>query len=327
MIVGKSENNLMKSVSVVIPSYNGKDLLEKNLPALIRATAGYDAPIEIIIVDDAGNDDTVEFVRKNYPQIVLLVNDKNYGFGDTINRGIFAARYDVVLALNTDVIVGEELFSKSLCLFDDPAVFSVTPNIIDPRTGKNQAITKLKPGVCWFRTENLQLHDLVDTKGEIPIFFGSGGASFYDLAKLKILGGFDPIYRPFYVEDMDLSYRAWKNGWKCLFEPSTTVYHETSSTILSLHRKRKIKFIGDRNRTMFLWLNITDLPLIVRYFLLLPFSMLHDIFAFRKYKFVGFFMAVRQLSKIAEGRRKRKGLFKVTDKEVIRIISQPSRPL
>ena len=139
-----------------------------------------------------------------------------------------------------------------------------------------------------------------------------------------LLGGFDPVYRPFFVEDVDLSYRAWKNGWKCLLEPSATVYHETSSTILSLHRKRKIKFIGDRNRTMFLWLNITDLPLIASYFVLLPFSMLYDIFAFRKYKFVGFFMAMRHLSKIAVGRRKRKGLFKVTDKEVIRIISQKS---
>jgi GT2 family glycosyltransferase len=311
----------VKSVSVVIPSYNGRALLEKNIPALLRAVKAHDAPVEIIIVDDAGNDDTVEFVRKDYPQIVLLVNDKNYGFGDTINRGIFAARHEIVLALNNDISVGEELFAKSLHWFEDSSVFSVTPNIIEPCNGKNQAITKLKPGFCWFKTENLQLHDLVDTKGEIPIFFGSGGASFYDKAKLALLGGFDSIYRPFYVEDIDLSYRAWKNGWKCLLEPSATVYHETSSTILSLHRKRKIKFIGDRNRTMFLWLNITDFPLIARYFLMLPFSMLYDIFAFRKYKFVGFFMAVRHLSKIAEGRRKRKALYKVTDKEVIRIIS------
>jgi hypothetical protein len=75
---------------------------------------------------------------------------------------------------------------------------------------------------------------------------------------------------------------------------------------------------------MFLWLNITDLALIARYFVLLPFSMLYDIFAFRKYKFVGFFMAMRHLPEIVDGRKKRKGLFKVTDKEVIRIISQQS---
>jgi GT2 family glycosyltransferase len=314
----------MKSVSVVIPSYNGKSLLEKNLPPLLRAIGRYSIPVEVIVVDDGSSDNSVEFLRSCFPEVTVLANATNLGFAETINRGIAAAGHEIVLALNNDILVEEDLFARTLRWFDDPAVFSVTPNIIDPRRGESQAITRLKPGVCWFRTVNLQLQDLMDLSGEIPLFFGSGGASFYDRRKLALLGGFDPIYRPFYVEDLDLSYRAWKNGWKCLFEPSTTVYHETSSTILSLHRKRKIKFIGDRNRTLFLWLNITDLPLIARYFVMLPFSMLYDIFAFRKYKFVGFFMAMRHLPEIADGRRKRKGLFKVTDKEVIRIISQQS---
>jgi GT2 family glycosyltransferase len=314
----------MKSVSVVIPSYNGKSLLEKNLPPLLRAIGRHPIPVEVIVVDDASSDDSAEFLRSSFPEVTVLANATNLGFAETINRGIAAAGHEIVLALNNDILVGKELFAKTLRWFDDPAVFSVTPNIIDPRRGESQAITRLKPGVCWFRTVNLQLPDLMDLSGEIPLFFGSGGASFYDRRKLALLGGFDPIYSPFYVEDLDLSYRAWKNGWKCLFEPSTTVYHETSSTILSLHKKRKIKFIGDRNRTMFLWLNITDLALIARYFVMLPFSMIYDIFAFRKYKFVGFFMAFRYLPEIADGRRKRKGPFMVTDKEVIRIISQQS---
>lgn len=311
----------MKSVSVVIPTYNGRSLLEKNLPPLLLAVGRHTCDVEVIVVDDASSDDSVEFLRKRFPQVTVLANAANAGFGETINRGIFAARNDVVLALNNDILVEEDLFARTLRWFDDPNVFSVTPNIIDPRRGDSQAITRLKPGVCWFRTINLQLHDLPDLTAEIPLFFGSGGASFYDREKLVALGGFDPIYRPFYVEDMDLSYRAWKSGWKCLFDPSTTVFHETSSTILSLHKKRKIKFVGDRNRTLFLWLNVTDLPLIVRYVMFLPFSMLYDIFAFRKYKFVGFFRAVRYLPEVAAGRKRRKGYFRVSDRDVIRMIS------
>jgi GT2 family glycosyltransferase len=311
----------MKSVSVVIPTYNGKGLLKKNLPSVIRAVEAYDAPTEIIIVDDAGTDGTAEFIQENYPQITLLVNSKNSGFGETINRGIFAARNEIVLALNNDIVVEEDLYSKTLRWFDDADVFSVTPNIVNPSKGTSEAITRLKPGVCWFGTVNLQLHDLQDTTSEIPLFFGSGGASFYSRKKLLQLGGFDPVYHPFYVEDLDLSYRAWKSGWKCLFEPSATVYHETSSTILSLHKKRKIKFIGDRNRTLFLWLNITDIQMIIRYFCFLPFSLIYDIVAFRKYKFVGFFWALGHLSSVVTGRRKRKSIFRMTDKDVMRIIS------
>ena len=313
---------MTRSVSVVIPSYNGRDLLEKNLPPLLQAAERHPAPVEVIVVDDAGGDDTGAFIREQYPQVVLLENETNRGFAETINRGFRTARYEIVLALNNDIQVGEDLFSRALCWFDDPSVFSVTPNMIDPARGESQSLTRLEAGVCWYKTRNLQLHDLPDLTVEIPIFFGSGGGSFYDRQKLLELEGFDPIFHPFYVEDVDLSYRAWKSGWKCLFDPTTTVYHETSSTILTLHRKRKIKFIGDRNRTLFLWLNITDPWLVLRYFLCLPFSLCYDIIGFRKYKFVGFFRALRYLPAIPDGRKRRKAHFRVSDREVIEKISR-----
>jgi len=288
----------------------------------MRALDAHPAPVEIIIVDDASTDDTCEFLGRYYPQVVLLANEENRGFAETVNLGFRTARHEIVLALNNDIVVGDDLLTLSLNRFDDPELFSVTPNMVDPSRGESQSLTRVEAGVCWFKSRNLQLHDLPDLTGEIPIFFGSGGASFYDRRKLRALEGFDPIFHPFYVEDVDLSYRAWKAGWKCLFEPSVTVYHETSSTILSLHRKRKIKFIGDRNRTLFLWLNITDPFLILRYVACLPFSLLYDIIGFRKYKFVGFFRALSYLPMIPGGRRKRKTYFRVSDKEVIGRVSR-----
>jgi GT2 family glycosyltransferase len=311
---------MMDSVSVVIPTYNGRNLLAKNLPPLFRAIACYSSPVEVIVVDDASSDDTAAFLRENFPLVTVIVNEANAGFAETINRGILTAVNDVVLALNNDILVEEDLFNNALCWFDDPAVFSVTPDIIDPRRKESQAIPRLQPGICWFRTRYLQRTDLASLEGEIPIFYGSGGASFYDRRKLLLLGSFDLIYHPFYIEDIDLSYRAWKAGWKCLMEPRTTVYHETSSTILNLHKKRKIKFIGDRNRTLLLWLNITDRSLILRYFAFLPFSLLYDLVAFRKYKFVGFFRALAYLGMIPVRRRQRQQYFRVTDQEVFRHI-------
>jgi GT2 family glycosyltransferase len=311
----------MKSVSVVIPTYNGRGLLEKNLPPLQAAAARHPFPVEIIIVDDASSDDTVPFLRERYPDVTVLVNTANRGFAETMNRGIGAARHEVVLALNNDILVEDDLFANALNRFADHDVFSVTPNMVDPRRGNSQSITRITAGFCWFQTRFLQPEDLPTLEGEIPLFFGSGGASFYDREKLHVLEGFDPIYHPFYVEDMDLAYRAWKAGWKCLLEPGTTVFHETSSTILSIHKRRKIKFIGDRNRTIFLWLNVTDAALIARYFLALPFSLLYDVATFRKYKFVGFFRALAYLPRIPALRKKRREYFRVSDREVLRLIS------
>ena len=89
--------------------------------------------------------------------------------------------------------------------------------------------------------------------------------------KLVALGGFSPLYAPFYVEDVDLSYQAWKRGWKCLLEPTATVWHPVNSTIRKYHKRRKVKFLIARNKHIFMWLNITDRALVARYFLcLLP---------------------------------------------------------
>lgn len=310
-----------KSFSVVIPTFNGRHLLEKNLPPLLAAIKSSSEPVEVIVVDDASGDGTSEMLKRDFQWVVLIENRVNSGFAETMNRGIAAAGNDILLALNNDILVEDDLFAGVCEKFNDAQLFSVTPDMIDPRRRQSQAIPRVEPGICWFGTRYLQKSELSSLEGEIPVFYGSGGASFYDREKLVFLKGFDTIYQPFYIEDIDLSYRAWKCGWKSLFMPEKTVYHETSSTILALHKKRKIKFIGDRNRTLFLWLNITDTVLILRYFLFLPFSMLYDIVAIRKYKFVGFFRALAILPKLPALRRERKGYFKVSDSDILKLIS------
>ena len=308
----------MNSVSVVIPCYNGRSLLEKYLPALLSASRKCRVPVEIIVVDDASTDDSVKFLSSHYPDVKVLVNGLNIGFASTMNRGIAAATGDILLALNTDMAVGDDLFVKPLEWFADPAVFSVTPNLVYPHNGRSQSITRLRTGFCWFRALELQPAELPSLEGEVPLFFGSGGASFYDRQKLVSLDGFDTIYHPFYIEDIDLSYRAWKAGWKCLAEPSVTVYHESNATIRSHYWKRYIKTVSDRNRILFMWLNVTDWALIIRYSLFLPLSLVKDILLFRKYKFVGFFWALKYLPLIPAARRKRKAYFRVSDREVFR---------
>jgi GT2 family glycosyltransferase len=310
----------MKSVSVVIPAYNGRELLAKYLPALLAACRKCPAPVEVIVVDDASRDDSAGFVRSSFPEVTVLVNEMNIGFAATMNKGIAAATGEVLLALNTDMAVDDDLFGKPLEWFADPDVFSVTPNMVYPHNGRSQSITRLKTGFCWFQALELQPADLPSLEGEIPIFFGSGGGSFYDRKKLMRLGGFDLVYHPFYIEDIDLSYRAWKAGWKCLAEPSVTVFHESNATIKSHYWKRYIKTVSDRNRILFLWLNVTDWDLIARYFLFLPLSFVKDILLFRKYKFVGFFWALKYLPRIPAGRRKRKEYFRVKDREVFRMV-------
>jgi GT2 family glycosyltransferase len=309
---------MKSSVSVVIPTFNGLELLKKNLPPLIGALKFSGAQWEIIIIEDAGTDGTVEFIREHYPDINLMRNESNKGFAETVNRGIFAAKYDVIMTLNNDVAVEMPVFASILPRFADPGIFAVSPNVLDPNNGRNQAVFKLNPGICWFTDIGLQEYP---ASKEIELFFASGGSSCYSREKICQLGGFDPVYKPFYVEDVDLSYRAWKRGWKSVLEPGAVVWHETNTTINKYHRRRNIKFITARNKMMFMWMNITDLRLILLYFLFFIPSVIWDILSFRKYKFIGTLMALGKLPEIVEGRKRRKKQIVLSDSDILKRVS------
>ncbi|WP_298432766.1 glycosyltransferase family 2 protein [Geobacter sp.] len=304
----------MFSVSVVIPTFNGRDLLLKNLPPLFEALERIDTTWEIIVVDDASSDDSVRMLQDLFPTVVVMRNHRNLGFAETINRGIFAAKHEIVFALNNDVVVEPDVLQRILPRFRDESIFAVTPNVLDPTTKHQQAIYKLRPGFCWFRDTCLPAPPNGD---EIPLFFASGGSSCYDRKKLWELGGFSLLYAPFYVEDVDLSYHAWKRGWKCVMEPAATVWHPVNSTIRKYHRQRKIKFLIARNKHIFMWVNITDPVLIFRYFLFLLPSLVWDVLSFRKYKLVGMFMALERLATIVRERRRRRPTFSRRDGTII----------
>jgi len=310
----------MKSLSVVIPNYNGIELLKQNIQPLKAALANIDSRFEIIVVDDASSDDSVSYLREFHPDVLLVCNDKNLGFADTMNVGISRAQHDILFSLNSDVRVEEDTFPALLRRFEDPDLFSVTPNIIDPKDGRNQASYRLMPGYCWFIDRCSQTFTGEELTNDYPVFFGSGGATCYDRKKLLLLGGFSTIYAPFYVEDVDLSYQAWKRGWKCLLEPSVKVWHYSSSTIKKHSKYRKIRFITARNKHTFLWLNITDRWLIFRYFLCLLPSLVWDLVKFRKYKFIGMFMALAKIPEIIRERRRRRVFAVVSDRLIIQTV-------
>ena len=236
------------SISVVIPNFNGKHLLQANLPSVIAALKFTQLKYEIIVVDDASLDDSIKFISEHYSEIKLLVNGLNKGFSPTINKGIFASVHDIVLALNSDVQLSENYFVNQLKYFEDPDTFGVMGKIVDlngrkVQDGAKYPHTSFKGIKTTFNyipvTETLEMW--------LPSFFLSGANALMNREKLWQLGGFDELYAPYYYEDADLGIRAWRVGWKCYFEPQSICMHETSSTISKL-KSEKVKIIAERNR-------------------------------------------------------------------------------
>lgn len=252
-------------VSVVIPTWNGRELLDMSLPPLQAALAAHAPGGEIIVVDNGSEDDTRAHLAARFPDVRVIALARNEGFAGATNRGAAAAAHATVILLNNDMVVEPDFVAPLLEAMDEqPEAFGVSCQIdfIDkskPRweTGKVHA--------RWHRGTITLFHlDRYDGDLRYPVFFAGGGASAYDRAKFLALGGFDEaVFAPVYIEDVDLGYRAWKRGWPSLFQPRSVVHHKHRGTTRRLWSEGTIQSFFEKNLAALVWKNVVDWRLLL----------------------------------------------------------------
>lgn len=245
------------AATVVIPNWNGRDLLEQYLPSVMTALAG-NPRNEIIVVENGSSDDSAGFVRECFPQVKLLVFDRNLGFGGGSNAGFRAASNDIVVLLNSDMRVDPGFLKPLLDGFTDEKVFAVSCQIFFSDASKLRQETGLTQ--AWWEDGSLRVRHRIDDQvtGLYPCFYGGGGSSAFDRRKFLELGGFDSLLAPFYLEDTDLGFLAWKRGWKVLYQPASIVFHEHRGTIGKRFTGEQIQAVLKKNYILFCWKNIHE---------------------------------------------------------------------
>lgn len=272
-------------VSIVIPNYNGQKLLVKNLPKVVAASLG----AEIIIVDDASIDKSVDFIRKNFPKIKIVKHKKNQRFAIACNNGIKHAIGDIVILLNSDVVPKKNFIKPLIDHFQDNLVFSVGCREIELKKGKKivsgRTAGSFKRGfLVHYRPKNQTSQDT---------FWTFGGSMAVSRKKYLAIGGMDKIYSPAYWEDIDLCWRARKRGWKILFEKNSIVYHHHETTNLSAFGQRQLKTYAMRNQILFVWKNIRGWQLI-EHFLWLPYHLIFTTLRTKGIFLIAYFLAIKK---------------------------------
>lgn len=255
-----------KAASVVIPNWNGRELLAKYLPSVVAAMDG-NPENEIIVVDNGSEDGSAEFLRRNFPQVRVLALPRNLGFGGGSNAGFRAARNDIVVLLNSDMRVEPDFLPPLLETFTDEGVFSAGCQIFFSDPARRREETGLTQG--WWRDGRLRVSHRIDeaVTDAFPCFYGGGGSCAFDRRKFLELGGFDPLLAPFYLEDTDLGYMAWKRGWRVLYQPRSVVYHEHRGTIGKHFPSEHIQAVYKKNYVLFCWKNIHEWRRLASHFL------------------------------------------------------------
>lgn len=311
-------------LSVIIPNYNGEKILKANLPKVLEAVRQYkEGSVEIIIPDDPSTDNSGQVIK----EFIASIKDKNIigktisnknkreaGFSKNANRGASLATGDILILLNSDVIPHRDFLAALLNRFDDPKTFAV--GCMDESIEGNKKILRGRALGQWQKGFLMHKKGTVDKENTLWVSGGSGAfrKSIWD--KLK---GLDILYNPFYWEDIDLSYRALKSGYKIYFEPKSVVVHEhEKGAIITKFKPANIQKIVYRNQFIFVWKNITDWQLIVSHLFWLPYHFITALLRRDWSFFVGFTLALMEFSQIMSTREQVKKLFIRKDKEIIK---------
>uniref|UniRef100_Q01PS5 Glycosyl transferase, family 2 n=1 Tax=Solibacter usitatus (strain Ellin6076) TaxID=234267 RepID=Q01PS5_SOLUE len=262
---GPARRSSCDAATVVIPNWNGRDLLEKYIPSIVTALSSNPAN-EILVVDNGSTDGSADFLRAAFPQVNVLALPENLGFGGGSNAGFRAAENDIVVLLNSDMRVAEDFLAPLLEGFQDPEVFAVSCQIFFSDPAKLREETGLTQG--WWQDGTLRVRHRIDDQVDdlFPCFYGGGGSCAFDRRKFLELGGFDELLAPFYLEDTDLGYMAWKRGWKVLYQPRSIVFHEHRGTIGKKFSAEFIQSVLRKNYLLFCWKNIHEWPRLINHF-------------------------------------------------------------
>ena len=252
----------MKKVSVVILNWNGVGMFQKFLPKVVEYSAM--EGVEICVADNASTDDSVSFLKTHFPDVRLIVLDKNYGFADGYNKALLQVEAEYVVLLNSDVEVTPHWLEPLVEYMDaHPEVAACQPKIRSERNkeyfeyagASGGYIDKYGYPFCRGRIFEVVEKDQGQYDAIQPIFWATGAALFIRLKDYREAGGLDGRFFA-HMEEIDLCWRLRSRGRGIVCIPQSVVYHVGAAT-LKKENPRKT-FLNFRNNLLMLYKNLPE---------------------------------------------------------------------
>ncbi|MCC8089469.1 MAG: glycosyltransferase family 2 protein [Rikenellaceae bacterium] len=249
----------MKNTSVIILNWNGREYLEKFLPALIACTS---SEVEIVVADNGSEDDSVDYLKINFPQVRIILLDKNYGFAEGYNRTLLKIDRKYSVLLNSDVEVTERWLEPLIDLLDsDKNISAVMPKIrayydrdkFEYAGACGGYIDRFGYPFCRGRILDTIEADNGQYDDRTEIFWATGACMVVRTEHFKSAGGFDASFFA-HQEEIDLCWRWKLMGHKIFVEPGSVVYHVGGGT-LSADSPRKL-YLNYRNNLAMMYKNL-----------------------------------------------------------------------
>jgi GT2 family glycosyltransferase len=215
----------MSNICLAILNYNGRKHLESLLPTACAAAKNYPGKCSVLLLDNCSTDSDAEWVKKEFPSVQVMVAPEN-DFLFSYNWLLPQLQEEIVVVLNNDLRLDEHFLQPLLRHFRSEDVFAVSASSYDwegeERTIGPARLTFRNGFYGW--SYEPQRQELCHT------LFASGGFMAVNRKKFLELGGFNRLFHPAYCEDLDLGFRAWRRGWRSIYEPASIVWHREQAS-------------------------------------------------------------------------------------------------
>ncbi len=299
-------------ISVIIPVYKNYEMFYRFLTENHKHLEG----CEVLVMNDYPAENITKPVLKIMPKARVFNNRKNLGFAGNVNRGVTKSIRSYVMLMNSDVVLKDDSFVNSLTHFQrDRKLFAVS-------FSQKEKDGKLVGANSGYFSQGMVNHRARTAKKLSVNFWAEGGTAIFRKKIFTELGMLDNLFNPFYWEDIDLSYRAWKAGYTVLFDPNIVVEHHHESTIGKYFDKSKVLKVAFRNQLIFQWKNLTDRDMLTSHFVNLVRLFLISLLKWDNIFLSGFFNALMRLPMILQSRKKALKLFVRGDREILSLFER-----
>ena len=310
-------------ITLIITNWNGSKLLRECLPTVLEAVRfDHHHFYEVMVIDDCSNDNSLGILADEFPEVRTEQTPQNLGFQEANNYAVKLAESKIVMPMNNDIKLDPKALHYLAQHFDNKDIFAVSGKIF----AFDQTTFLYGNRGGYFQKGHFHLYEK-PPEDDSQTLFACGGAFMVIRQKYLDLGGFDSMYHPLYYEEIDLSYRALKRGWKVHYEPQSIAYHKVQATITRQEKLRRISLISARNNYLFIWKNILDRSMTLTFLFYIPLFLLRDLFRLKSRFWIAFYMALKRLPRALKGRSIEQSDVLYSDREILSRINANSAHL
>lgn len=258
-----------RNASIVVLNWNGLHYLKELMPSLRIAVDRCPGDHEVIVVDNGSDDGSEEWLAKehSWAKVVRLPENRFFIRGNAAGSAI--ATRDILVFLNNDMRVEPEFLTELLRPFGAPDLFAVSSRIEMVQNRTETGLTR-----CFVKHGELRFVQPAGGPGaDQAVLWAGGGSSAFDRKKHDAIGGFEALYEPCYVEDVSLSYQAWKRGWRSIYAHDSVVHHAHRGTSSRVFGRERLERLNWRNRELFFVRSITDPALVIAHAVFWPWNL------------------------------------------------------